>query len=70
MDRRRFLKSAAATTAALHCFPTLGRGSEREGAVLDPRATSETGLTRQTPDIGGHTPICEFQLDSTHWKVY
>jgi hypothetical protein len=70
MDRRRFLKNAAATTAALHCFPPLGQGSEREGAVVDPVATLETGLTHEDPDIGGHTPVCEFKVDSTRWKVY
>ncbi|HEV7220149.1 MAG TPA: Tat pathway signal protein [Terriglobales bacterium] len=70
MDRRRFLQNAAVTTAALHYFPSFAAGTEREEIAFDPGKTLVIGLSEGTPDIDGHTLICEFKIDSTDWKVY
>jgi hypothetical protein len=70
MDRRRFLQNAVGTTAALHYFSTFGSGQTQEEVGVDPLQTLEVGLTQETPDIQGHTLVCEFKIDSTNWKVY
>lgn len=71
MDRRRFLQNVAVTTTALRYFPSVGQGVDFETERVDPVKTVESGLTPgATPDIDGHTLICEFTLASTDWKVY
>lgn len=70
MDRRRFLQNAAVAAAALHYLPGIGSAQEREQGGADPVETLEVGLIRQQPDIEGHTPLCEFRIASTLWKVY
>ena len=59
MDRRRFLQSLAVTAASLE---TLSGGSAA--------ASPEEPAADVTPDIEGHTLICEFKLNATLWKVY
>lgn len=64
MDRRKFLQTAALTTAAAKLLPSpfsvaAGAGSSTADLSLSPAA-----------DIEGHTLVCEFTHDSTQWKVY
>jgi hypothetical protein len=54
MDRRRFLQHVTAAAAAVESLATATRAFEPPPA----------------PDIAGHTLVCEFELDSTKWKVY
>ena len=71
MDRRRFLQNMAVTTAALPYFPAMAQSSGRQDETVDPVKTIETGLAvGKTPDVAGHTLVCEFKIDSTDWKVY
>lgn len=68
MDRRNFLKGLAITTAAAKYFP-----QSADGATL--RSDSETVADQplsssQSPDVEGHTQICEFKIASVDWKVF
>ena len=68
MDRRRFLQSAALTTAAGY-LPEVG--SFRWQTRRDLLQTIQRGLTPPSAvDIEGHTLICEFKVDSIPWAVY
>jgi hypothetical protein len=55
MDRREFFQSIALTTAIAQALP------------IQARAEAEQS---EAPDTAGHTLQCEFQLNSTTWKVY
>lgn len=64
MDRRQFLQTAALTTAAKLLPSPLSAAAAKAGISnadlnLSPAANTE-----------GHTLVCEFTHDSTHWKVY
>jgi hypothetical protein len=54
MDRRRFVQHVTATPAAVESVATVARAFEPPPA----------------PDIAGDTLVCEFERDSTTWKVY
>ena len=66
MDRRHFLRSLAATTAAMKAdfIPTLPHGS----SSANPEEPAPTSLS--TVDTKGHTLICEFREGSVGWHVY
>ena len=68
MDRRRFLQSAAFTTAVRY-LPDVGNLRRTDkGELLQ---AIQDGLTPVSAvDIVGHTLICEFKANSTNWKVY
>ena len=71
MDRRQFLQHMAVTTAAFPYVSTFGQSSDQQRETLDPVKAIDTGLVvGETPDIAGHTLVCEFKIDSTVWKVY
>ena len=54
MDRRRFLQHVTAAAAAVESLATATRAFEPPPAR----------------DLAGHTLVCEFELNSTKWKVY
>lgn len=64
MDRRRFLQTTTLTTAAA-CLPQLSEANAQSASVIP-----SSLLPPADVDIGGHTLMCEFTLESTHWKVY
>ena len=67
MRRRSFLKTAAAVAAATYAPVTRGQQS----GTADPVQTASANLSpAHSVDISGHTLVCEFQLESTPWKVY
>ena len=65
MDRRQFLQTTALTTAAFKLLP-----SPLSGAAADTGITNADLNLTAAADIEGHTLVCEFTQDSTHWKVY
>jgi len=64
MDRRRFLQSTALTTAAA-CLPQQSDANAQSARLLPTSLISDANV-----DLAGHALICEFTLDSIHWKVY
>src|SRR5215469_818132 len=67
MRRRSFLKTAAAVAAATYAPVTRGQQS----GTADPVQAASANLSpAHSVDISGHTLVCEFQLESTPWKVY
>jgi len=59
MDRRQFLQGLAATAACAEAVSgTVG---------TTPMEVAQNG---QSPDLQGHTLICEFKLNAASWKVY
>jgi hypothetical protein len=65
MDRRRFLRNTALSTAAAY-LPEVSRDADSQYLHL---LDSNLALGASA-DIQGHTLICEFSLNSTQWKVY
>jgi hypothetical protein len=65
MDRRQFLQNAALTSAGTKLlqsrFSVAAANSGISKTDLSPLSASE---------IEGHTLVCEFMHDSTHWKSY
>jgi hypothetical protein len=69
MDRRRFLKNLAITTAAARYFPNPVAAAESAGQLA--HLSGERPKTHlSAADVEGHTPICEFKLESTTWRVF
>ncbi|HEV2488934.1 MAG TPA: hypothetical protein VGT03_03935 [Candidatus Acidoferrales bacterium] len=72
MDRRRFLRNLAVTTAALRYYPTTAGAAETLTAeaipVLDELQAAHT--SGPAPLVEGHTLLCEFKSGATRWKVY
>ena len=64
MDRRKFLQTAALTTAAAKLLPSPFSVAASAGSL-----TADLSLS-PVADIEGHTLVCEFTHDSKHWKVY
>lgn len=62
MDRRQFLQKAALTTAATQLV-----SSPLVAAARISNANLDLSLSA---DVEGHTLVCAFTHDSTHWKVY
>jgi hypothetical protein len=63
MDRRDFIKSVAASTAALHTFTAYGR----ETGI----AASEIGLfPAASVSVDGHTRLVSFSRNGETWTVY
>ena len=71
MDRRRFLRSLAMTTAALRYLPTSADAlaASPEDVVL-PSDESQSRQAIAPPSTEGHTFVCEFKLGAMSWKVY
>jgi hypothetical protein len=69
MDRRRFLKNLAITTAAARYFPDIAAAKENTERSFAPVAEA-TLADIGAADLEGHTQICEFKLDSVTWKVF
>ena len=65
MNRRRFLQSMAAGTAAMH---SLASAAELPDAPAVPR-TRLRG-TRRDASVDGHTELSSFVLDGEQWTVY
>lgn len=65
MDRRRFLQSMAAGTAAMH---GLASAAEPPDAPAIPRA--ELRGTQRKASVDGHTELSRFVLDGERWTVY
>ena len=67
MDRRRFLQTLAASSAALNVLAAAGETS----AVSSPRQTGLRGarLASETP-VDGHTLLADFVRGGETWKVY
>src|SRR5581483_11251092 len=67
MDRRRFLKSSAFTSAAAYFADRATASDERSSFLGDLEASL---LPAADVSLEGHTLVCEFKLNSTDWKVY
>lgn len=61
MQRREFLKTLASSAAASTIAPSLAGA---DGAPGD----EQSGAT--PPLVAGHSLVCEFDLNSEHWKVF
>ncbi len=71
MDRRRFLRDLAVTTAAIPYFTGAGKAATPEDELREAGhdALDDT-TTGAAPDIEGHTFLCEFKSGTASWKVY
>ena len=68
MDRRRFLQSAMAATAVPY-LPESGHSqASARSQIL--QALNAALMPVAKVEIEGHTLICEFNLNSSTWKVY
>src|SRR6185312_9674115 len=65
MDRRQFLQKAALTTAATTLAPSPILGTAATTRISE----AELALS-PAADIEGHTLVCEFTHDTTHWRTY
>ena len=72
MDRRKFLRNLAVTSAAIKYLPDSAKAAAFEGASSAPEGAIEDFLAASSTaaDIEGHTQVCEFKIDATSWKVY
>lgn len=72
MERRRFLRNLAVSTAALRYFPastdTLASSAGSALPLLEEIQSAHP--TGPLPDVEGHTLLCEFKIDTTSWKAY
>jgi hypothetical protein len=72
MERRKFLRNLAVTTAALRYLPAapdaLGALSADAMPATDELQASHT--SGPAPSVEGHTLLCEFQYAATNWKAY
>src|SRR5690348_6780721 len=68
MDRRKFLKNLAITTAAARYLPQTAGATETARTVA--ANFPETISMSAAPDVSGHTQIAEFKLNSASWKVF
>jgi hypothetical protein len=67
MDRRRFLKSSALTSAAAFLAE---RAESRNEASPSLDALKASLVHGEALNVEGHTHICEFKLNGENWKVY
>src|SRR5438270_3199612 len=67
MDRRRFLKSSAFTSAAAFVAKQVAARDERSSSLEPLKASLVRG---EAVNVEGHTHICEFKLNGKTWKVY
>lgn len=67
MNRRRFLKSSAFTSAA--AFLTKPAASQHMGPP-SLEALKGTLISAEAANVEGHTQICEFKLNDDSWNVY
>jgi hypothetical protein len=65
MDRRRFLRSTALSTAAAY-LPELSRNAESQNL----HSLDSSVVPVASVDVEEQAFICEFSLKSTRWKVY
>ena len=72
MDRRRFLRNLAVTTAALRYLPATADAVAvpGDGDSLAPADFQHVHPGGPLPNVEGHTFICEFKSNATTWKVY
>jgi hypothetical protein len=72
MDRRKFIRNLAVTTAALRYFPAapdrLAALSEATVPVPDEFEAGHT--SGPAPSVEGHTLLGEFRYAATNWKAY
>ena len=68
MDRRSFLQSAMAVTAVTYLPESSNSEPVARGEIL--RSVNDALMPVGKTDIEGHTLVCEFNLNSTAWKVY
>jgi hypothetical protein len=61
MDRRQFIQNLSATAAGLALTKT--------AIAADLEQQTPTSLPKKA-DVDGHTLVCEFTDNGTHWKVY
>ncbi len=67
MNRRRFLQSVAASSAALHSLASLG---EEPGKPPISRSMLEGARTASETPVDGHTLLETFTHDGETWRVY
>ena len=67
MDRRRFLKNLAASTAALNVMATVDEATAN--AESSPAPLREMVPSNEAP-VDGHTLLSTFMRTGEHWKVY
>ena len=70
MDRRRFIQSMAAATAAMDGLAALTGGAENAQPASQVRNGSVSSLSAKDIDITGYSFLCSFQRQSEAWKVY
>ena len=66
MDRRRFLKRSAITSAAAFLANPVA-ASERSTSLDALKASLVQG---EAANVDGHTHLCEFKLNGAKWNVY
>ncbi|MFZ0214005.1 MAG: hypothetical protein WBE20_13535 [Candidatus Acidiferrales bacterium] len=69
MDRRRFLKNLAVTTAAARYLPKTTSAAIIESEKI-PSNNAAVSVAPPTPNVEGHTQLCEFKVDGINWKVF
>jgi hypothetical protein len=71
MDRRRFLRNLAVTSAAIRYFPGSANAGTLDESPGEPLIGTEKWLASPgAADIEGHTQVCEFKVGAATWKVY
>ena len=72
MDRRKFLRNLAVTSAAIKYLPGSAKAAAFEGASSAPEGGIEDFLAASSTaaDVEGHTQVCEFKIGATSWKAY
>lgn len=71
MDRRGFLQRLALTTAGMKYLPAAygaGRDENDHFETIDVAKILSPVISNL--DVQGHTLVCQFEMDSTKWKVY
>ena len=67
MDRRNFLKSVAASTAALH---SLAAHAESGNTAALSQGASQSTEPAASVSVEGHTLLCRFSRGKEAWTVY
>src|SRR5690348_7253257 len=72
MERRRFLRNLAVTTAALRYLPATADAAEPivAGAIPLSDELQASRASGPPPSVEGHTLVREFKSGATSWKVY
>jgi hypothetical protein len=71
MERRQFLQNLAVTSAAIPILKSIGEAAlPGKGTPVSADSSQSYVAPGPSPDVEGHTLLCEFKTDSESWKVY